>query len=111
MNQEQTEKRIKEVFIENYWDLGVYRWMNRNKKDFKKYFIISFIISVISAFTFTTFFIVIWAFTFIGIIWAGAIDHFIIGKKISKIISKLKNEGIEIGMRTLLDMCSDISPR
>lgn len=111
MNREQRENRIKEVFLENYRDLGIYRWMNRNKKNIKKYFAISFVVSVIYAFTFSTVFIGIWGVAFIGLIWAGAIDHFIIGRKMNKIISILKNEGIDVGLSKLLFVCSDIIPK
>ena len=28
-------KRIREVFVDEYYDLGIYRWLNRNKKILK----------------------------------------------------------------------------
>ena len=103
-------RRIREVFVDEYYDLGIYRWLNRNKKVLKASFLIAFVAVFSMALIWSSWPIAIWSFLFIGTITAGAIDHFIIGFKLKKILTTLESEGIDIGPATLLDLCSDILP-
>jgi hypothetical protein len=103
-------KRIREVFVNEYKDLGIYRWLNRNKKVLKASFLISFVAVFSIAVLGQSWPLAIWAFAFIGIIAAGGVDHFIIGFKLKKILTSLESEGIDISLDTLLDICSDIIP-
>lgn len=104
------EERIRQVFQEEYWDLGVFRWMNRNKRQLKASFLAAFILCIWWAFIWSSWPIAIWAFAFIGIIWAGGIDHFIIGLRFKKMINVLKAEGIEVNLIGIQDACEDIMP-
>ena len=103
-------RRIREVFVDEYYDLGIYRWMNRNKKVLKASFLIAFVAVFSMALIWSSWPIAIWAFLFIGTITAGAIDHFIIGLYLRKILNILSLEGITISQSTLLELCSDILP-
>jgi len=103
-------ERIREVFKEVYWDLGILRWMNRNKRQLKASFAAAFILCVYWAFVSSSWPIAIWAFSFIGLIWAGGIDHFIIGLRFKKMIKKLQGEGIDVGLTGIQDACEDIMP-
>ena len=103
-------RRIREVFVDEYYDLGIYRWMNRNKKVLKASFLISFVAVFSMALIWSSWPIAIWAFLFIGTITAGAIDHFIIGLYLRKILNILSLEGIIINQSGLLELCSDILP-
>lgn len=103
-------KRIREVFVDEYSDLGIYRWMNRNKKVLKAAFGISFIAVLSIAILGQSWPLAIWAFAFIGTITAGGVDNFIIGLKLKKMLTILKEEEIEISLTLLLDLCSDITP-
>jgi hypothetical protein len=51
-----------------------------------------------------------WAFTFIGTITLGGIDHFYIGLQFKRMLNKLKDMGIEVSLATLLEVCEDIIP-
>ena len=103
-------RRIREVFVDEYKDFGIYRWMNRNKKVLKGSFGISFVAVLSIAILGQSWPLAIWTFSFIGIITAGGIDHFIIGLRLHRILRVLKSEGIEISLHKLLDLCSDILP-
>ena len=102
--------RIQQVFKEQYSDLGIFRWMNRNKQSLKVLFGTSFIISLIVAFGGNSWPIAYWAFAFIGLITLGGIDHFLIGIKLKRILNTLDKEGISISLSTLQDICKDIMP-
>lgn len=102
--------RVKKVFKDEYFDLGIYRWMNRNKKILKSSFLISFIAVLSIAIMGQSWPLAIWAFAFIGTIMAGGIDHFIIGLRLRKMLIILKEEEIDISQSLLLDLCSDITP-
>lgn len=103
-------RRIREVFVDEYYDLGIYRWLNRNKKVLKASFLIAFVAVLSIAILGQSWPLAIWAFLFIGTITAGAIDHFIIGLFLRKILNILSSEGITISQSTLLELCSDILP-
>ena len=103
--------RIKKVFHDNYFDLGIYRWMNRNKKILKASFLISFIAVLSIALMGQSWPLAFWAFGFIGTIALGGLDNFIIGLSLKRIINKLEFEDIKISLDTLLDICSDIIPQ
>lgn len=103
-------RRIREVFVDEYYDLGIYRWLNRNKKVLKASFLIAFVAVLSIAILGQSWPLAIWAFLFIGTITAGAIDYVIIGLKLKKILTILKEEDLEISQILLLDLCSDILP-
>ena len=103
--------RVKKVFSEEYFDLGIYRWMNRNQKLLKASFGISFVAVFSIALMGQSWPIAFWAFAFIGIITAGGLDHFIIGLRLKRIIKKLESQDIKIGLTELLETCSDIIPQ
>jgi len=111
MTQEELNNRIKEVFNEYYWDLGIFRWANRNKNPIKASFAAALILALYWSYIYSPWFIAVWAFAFIGIITIVGIDHFIIGLRFKKILNKLKEEGIVIGLRTMLHKCDDILPK
>ena len=103
--------RVKKVFSEEYFDLGIYRWMNRNQKLLKASFGISFVAVFSIALMGQSWPMAFWAFAFIGIITAGGLDHFIIGLRLKRIIKKLESQDIKIGLTELLETCSDIIPQ
>ena len=100
--------RVKKVFSEEYFDLGIYRWMNRNQKLLKASFGISFVAVFSIALMGQSWPMAFWAFAFIGIITAGGLDHFIIGLRLKRILKKLESQDIKIGLTELLETCSDI---
>lgn len=103
--------RVKKVFSEEYFDLGIYRWMNRNQKVLKASFGISFIAVLSIALLWSSWPLVIWAFAFIGIITIGGLDHFIVGLSLKRILKKLESQDINIRLTELLGICSDIIPQ
>jgi hypothetical protein len=103
-------KRIREVFVNEYKDLGIYRWLNRNKRIIKASFLISFVAVFSIALVWSSWPITYWAFAFIGTITIGGLDHFIIGLRFRKILNILESEGIDISLSALLSTCSDILP-
>ena len=46
MTQEEINNRIKEVFNDYYWDLGLLRWANRNKKQIKATFVAALVLAL-----------------------------------------------------------------
>jgi hypothetical protein len=103
-------RRIREVFASEYKDLGIYRWLNRNKKVLKASFLISFVAVFSIAIMGQSWPIAFWAFAFIGTITLGGLDHVIIGLGLRRILNILKSEGITISLPGLLELCSDITP-
>ena len=103
--------RIKKVFKDEYFDLGIYRWMNRNKKILKSSFLISFIAVLSIALMGQSWSLAFWAFGFIGTIALGGLDHFIVGLSLKRILKKLESQDIKIGLTELLETCSDIIPQ
>jgi hypothetical protein len=103
--------RVKKVFSEEYFDLGILRWMERNKKLLKASFGISFVAVLSIALMGQSCPMAFWAFAFIGIIAAGGLDHFIIGLRLKRILKKLESQDIKIGLTELLETCSDIIPQ
>ena len=103
-------RRIREVFVDEYKDLGIYRWLNRNKKVLKTSFLISFVVVFSIAVLGQSWPIAFWAFAFIGTITLGGLDHVIIGLGLRRILNILKSEGITISLPGLLELCSDITP-
>ena len=102
--------RIKKVFHDNYFDLGIYRWLNRMKNWLKPFFAITFVAVLSMALIWSSWPIAYWAFAFIGTIAIGGVDHFIIGLSLKRILKKLESEDIKISLESLLDICSDITP-
>jgi len=102
--------RIKKVFHDNYFDLGIYRWLNRMKNWLKPFFALTFVAVLSMALIWSSWPITYWAFAFIGTITVGGVDHFIIGLNLKRILNKLESEDIKISLESLLDICSDITP-
>ena len=111
MTQMELERRIKDVFKEKYFDLGIYRWINRNIKTLKLWFGISFVAVLSIAFMGQSWPLAFWAFAFIGTIGLGGLDHFIIGISFKRILNKLKSEKIYLSLPGLLETCSEILPK
>ena len=111
MTQMEINRRIKEVFVENYFDLGIYRWLNRTKNWLKPFFGITFIAVFSMALTWSSWPLAFWAFAFIGIITLGGIDHFIIGVSLKRTIKKLESEKIHVSLPGLLEICSEVLPK
>ena len=102
--------RIKKVFHDNYFDLGIYRWLNRMKNWLKPFFALTFVAVLSMALIWSSWPITYWAFAFIGTITVGGVDHSIIGLNLKRILNKLESEDIKISLESLLDICSDITP-
>jgi len=111
MTQIEINNRIKEVFKENYFDLGIYRWLNRNKTFLKVLFSITFVAVFSIALMGQSWPIAFWAFAFIGMVTIGGIDHLIIGLGLKKIIKKLESEHIHVSLPGLLEICSEVLPK
>jgi len=103
-------RKIRRVFASDYKDLGIYRWLNRNKKVLKFSFLISFVAVFSVALMGQSWPIAFWAFAFIGTIALGGLDHVMIGLRLKRILNKLESEDIKISLDTLLNICSDITP-
>ena len=103
-------KIIREVFTSEYKDLGIYRWLNRNKTFLKVLFLMTFVAVLSIAIMGQSWPIAIWSFAFIGTITVGGLDHFIIGLRFRKMLNILESEGIHITLSRLLELCSDITP-
>jgi hypothetical protein len=101
---------VRNVFNKHYKDLYVYRWLNRNKDWLQKLFAVSGVVVNVLAMLEIYTPLIVWAFTFIGIIWIGAIDHFYIGIRFKKILSELEKQNINIGLVTLLEICKNEIP-
>ncbi len=110
MTQEQVNNRIREVFQQEYKDIGIYRWMNRNKQTLKVVFVVGFILGTILGIVGSAWPITIVGISFIALLWLGGIDHFIIGLRFKRMLKKLDNEGISIDLTMLLKTCRDIVP-
>ena len=110
LTQNEVYTKIRNVFFQEYKDLGIYRYMNRNKQYLKILFSVSFVMTLIIAMFGNAWPITWWAFAFIGIITAGGIDHFIIGLRFKRMLNRLKDIGIVISLATLLEVCEDIIP-
>ena len=111
MTQMELERRIKDVFGEKYFDLGIYRWLNRNKKALQVFFLMSFIAVFSIALMGQSWPIAFWAFAFIGTISLGGLDHFIIGISFKRILNTLESEKIHLTLPGLLETCSEILPK
>jgi hypothetical protein len=111
MTQMELERRIKDVFKEKYFDLGIYRWLNRNKKNLKLWFSISFVAVLSIAFMGQSWPLAFWAFAFIGTISLGGLDNFIISLSFRRILNKLESEKIHLTLPGLLKTCSEILPK
>ena len=103
-------KIIRETFTKYYFDLGVFRWANRNKEALKIGFLISFIISFLLAFL-EPWCIAPWAFLFIGLITVVGIDHFIIGVSFNRMLIHLEEKSIHVSREYILYVCSDMLPK
>lgn len=110
LSQSELYTKIRNVFFQEYRDLGIYRFLNRNKQFFKVIFSMSFGMALIIALFGNAWPITWWAFAFIGTITAGGIDHFYIGLRFKRMLNRLKDIGIVISLATLLEVCEDIVP-
>lgn len=110
LGQQEVYTKIRNVFLQQYSDLGIYRYMNRYKTYIKVQFGVSFLIVLVMGLTGYAWPIAWWAFAFIGLITLGGIDHFWIGLRYKRMINILSKEGITIDLTTLQDTCKDIMP-
>ena len=110
LSQSELYTKIRNVFFQEYRDLGIYRFLNRNKQFLKVAFGMSFVLTLGFALFGYAWPITWWAFAFIGTITAGGIDHFIIGLRFKRMLNRLKDIGIVISLATLLEVCEDIVP-
>jgi ABC-type Fe3+-siderophore transport system permease subunit len=110
LSQQEVYTKIRNVFFQEYKDLGVYRYLNRSKQFLKVSFSISFIAALVIALFGNAWPITWWAFAFIGAITMGGVDHFIIGLRFKRMLRKLNDMGIVISLATLLEVCEDIIP-
>ena len=95
----QQEQIIKDVFKENYEDLGLYRWVSRNVKAFFRliqvFFCLIVVTGIIGYYHPTSFFFcTLFAVLFVLIGFSVGIDHILIGISIRKVMSKLKSKGV-----------------
>lgn len=111
MTQMELERRIKDVFKEKYFDLGIYRWLNRNSKTLKLWFGISFIAVLSIAIMGQSWPLAFWSFAFIGTIGLGGLDHLIIGISFKRILNKLESEKIHLTLPSMLKICDEILPK
>lgn len=87
---------VKEIMKRHYFDLGVYRLMNRNKPKMKYWFMGTFLMILLGAIAASLTTCLVFGALFIGPIWLGGLDHFIIGKSKAKIERKFLQKGITI---------------
>ena len=103
--------RIKTVISETYSDMGIYRWLNRNKGWLKWLYGIGIPVTTIIAIFGTAWPIAVTGISFIALAWAGAIDHFWIGLRFRRSIKVLEAEGINTTLTEILDICKDDFPK
>jgi hypothetical protein len=103
--------RIKTVVYENYSDMGIYRWLNRNKTWLKWLFGIGIPVTTIIAIVGTSWPVAITGISFIALAWSGAIDHFWIGLRFRRALNKLEDEGVFTSLPELLDICKEDLPK
>ena len=111
MTQKNLIETIQDCWQENYWDIGIYRWINRNLQKLKTIFAIAFSTTMVLAFLGVVMPVAVVGILFIGLIWAGAVDHFIIGRRIRRILRKLDKKGIILNQIGLMHYCKDILPK
>jgi hypothetical protein len=102
---------IKTVVSETYSDIGIYRWMNRNKEWLKWIFGLGIPATTVWAMIDNSWPLFGFGMAFIILAWAGAIDHFWIGFRLRLAIRRLSKVGIDISLETLLDTCKDVLPK
>jgi hypothetical protein len=106
-----TKLLVRQVYREYYRDFGVYRWLNRNKQTLRWLFGIPFLPVCIFGMFDVFLPLMVWAFSFIGIIWAAGIDHFYIGLRLRKILRKLEAKGVSINLYLLNEICQYEAPQ
>ena len=112
MTQNDINNRIRAVFSETYFDLGIYRWTYRNLGVLKPWFSYSLVMVLILALGGISLWIpAAWFFAFILIIWLCGIDHFIIGLRIRRMLKKLEAENIVVSYHYVLYICRDLLPQ
>lgn len=109
MEQLSIDQLIKQTFINEYKDLHVYRWANRNKSWLVPLYLIVFIATAAIA-PFNAWPLFGWACAFIGLIWIVSIDHFYIGTRLRKMQTILSKHGIIVNYKYILYICDDILP-
>ena len=112
MTQHELNIKIRDAFTMHYRDVKIYRWTYRNLPYLKMFYIGFAFVGIVAAIAgITQWILAAWAFAFIAHIWLAGIDHFYIGLRFKKILKVLEADGIHIGLHTLLDICSDITPK
>jgi hypothetical protein len=95
---------VKELFDENYRDIGIYRWMVRNIKWTRVIFIGSWVMCVIGAVTGINALIYAFFLLFFGLGLFGAIDHVIIGKSMKRVMKAVEKAGIKTSWKEVCDI-------
>ena len=110
LTQNEVYTKIRNVFKSQYRDIGVYRWLNRNKRQLKAIYAGAFILTVFWGILGSAWPITFVGLSFIALVTAGGIDHFLIGLRFRKMLRTLAKDGIVITLATLLEVCGDILP-
>jgi hypothetical protein len=111
MTQQEVNQYIRMVFKEVYSDTGLYRLANRNKKELKFFFGVTFIACLGLSTLGSDWWIAYWSFLFIGTIFILGIEHFWIGTRLKKIQNRLYQKGIKASLPYVLYVCEDIIPK
>lgn len=105
------EKLIIETFHKNYFDLGWYRFMNRNKW-YLSWLMAFFVVACVAALMTPIKSPMIYSgAVFVASIFLGAADHILIGVSINRTLTELHANGVEIDQATLLHIVSDSAPK
>jgi hypothetical protein len=103
---------VERVFEEYYFDLRIYRWMNRNKNFLFTVIGFFFAWGIVTALFGRFAIIQCWFWIVFPLVVLGAIDHFVIGLRIRKILNVLKKYySTDITKSELLLICKDILPK
>ena len=111
MTQKNLIETIQDCWQKNYWDMGIYRWANRNLESLKMYFAWSFAVTTVLLVIGMIIPLAVISAAFVILIWVSAIDHFIIGRRIQIILRKLHRKGIILTQQGLMHYCKDILPK
>lgn len=120
------ERIVINVFLENFWDLGIFRWMVRNKRILIPIYLGWLALGVgmliyeevmeyyhpnVDPTTYGGTITLWWLYICLPISVAGYIDNNIRGKRYKIILEKLKDYKIHIGVEQLLEICKDVMPK
>lgn len=101
---DRTQLAVFAAFQKHYFDLGVYRFMARNIKSTRIFFIGSFMLAVACALMELRFFCFFFGSAFILLGWIGAIDHLLIGRSRVRVIEALEAQNVHIGWEEAVEI-------